>query len=184
MRFINKNIEIEHVSHVLQWSHEAGIWTGLEIIAGLPFENNEDICLTVDFIHAHRKYLDEVWLNEFFLSFGSDMVESPHKFGIKNIRDYYRLPKLLDVDLECFRYAFDEIGGLSWHAKQRQTNESYQTIGEALDGYGLLPDYDIRDEMNALFYLYTCLSDKSKIKDYLKQYQKLSLTEKVYSPDR
>ncbi len=172
--FINKNVELEHVSNVLKWSHEAGIWTGIELIAGLPYENEKDVFLTADFIRTHRELFDLVYLNIFFLSVGSNMFDSPQKFGLKNVRSYYRLSKLLENDLENYRYAFDEIGGLSWNDKQCQMGVSYKTIAKLIWDCGIWSP-QIRDEMSLLFYLYSVFSDKREIRKYFELYKNYSL---------
>ena len=184
LQLINKNIELQDASRVLRWSHEAGIWTGLEIIAGLPHENQEDVRMTVDFLQAHRQYLDEVWPNRFYLAIGSDMFNFPQEYGITNISDYYQPSQILQTGSEVHRYSFDEIGGLAWEEKKQQIDESYDTVTKALRDYGLLTDWEVRDALNVLFYLYSCLSDKGKIKAYFQRYRNRWFSRKILSAFR
>jgi radical SAM superfamily enzyme YgiQ (UPF0313 family) len=46
-QLIHKGLDLKEVEQVLQWSHEAGIYNAVQIIAGLPTERDEDIEATV-----------------------------------------------------------------------------------------------------------------------------------------
>ena len=65
-KLVNKDISIADVEQILKWSHEAGIYNAIEIIAGLPHEEDEDIEATVEFLKRNRQYIDQVFLKSVF----------------------------------------------------------------------------------------------------------------------
>ncbi|MBU4459239.1 MAG: radical SAM protein [Verrucomicrobia bacterium] len=130
LKRVNKSLRVEELEQVLRWSHEAGIYNGIELIAGLPHETDEEIEMTVDFLLRNRPWIDQVFLNPFSLITGSLMHLHPEKYGIANVR---KLGTLFDqTPGQTYswiqRYTFDEIGGLAWPDKAKQIQRSYQRI--------------------------------------------------------
>ena len=74
------------MEQILKWSHEAGIYNSIEIIAGLPHEEDEDVETTVAFLRRNRQYVDQIFLNPFSLITGSLMHKNPEQFGLTNVR--------------------------------------------------------------------------------------------------
>lgn len=161
--FINKNVNLKHAENVLRWSHEAGIFNGLEIIAGLPTETDEDIRETINFIERNREYIDEVTLNAFYLLRGSLMYVNPSAYGIENIRQIVtpesekekRYHQLHTLD-------FDEIDGLKWPEKRKQISDSAQAIRECLLRNNL--HLGNQDRLHVLFELYDCWKNKAEVR--------------------
>ena len=168
--YINKKIDLRKASNVLRWSHEAGIWTGLDIIAGMPHERQEDIDNTLNFLNANTEYIDEVWLTRFRLDMHSMMFHYPERYAISDIREAdYPFQELIDNDLESYRYAFNETGGLKWQEKKKQIEESFQTIKRwALANRRLA--FPIPSQLSLILYLYEYLSDKNEIRNYYRLY--------------
>lgn len=180
LKFINKGVSPEQVSRVLQWSHEAGIWNSVEIIAGLPQEKEEDIQKTVDFLNDNIGYIDEIWLNKYYLSTGSYMLNYPSNYGITNISEYKdNAPELFMKRRENFRYIFDEIDGLKWEDKKKYIDHSYNIIDEFR--MKKKPLFATFDHLNIIFYLYTNLSEKSIIRYYCNRYQFLRYLKNLLS---
>ncbi|MBU1887859.1 MAG: tetratricopeptide repeat protein, partial [Candidatus Omnitrophica bacterium] len=56
LQYIRKGIGVKRLEDTLRWSDEAGIWTGVEIICGLPHEKDSDVEETVAFLNKNKKY--------------------------------------------------------------------------------------------------------------------------------
>ena len=129
-KLINKRIDLEEGKRILRWSHEAGIYNSLEIIAGLPGETDEDTEHTVRFLHEVRPYVDQMYLNPFSLITGSLMHKKPEAFGITNVQPvatiFQRKPD--EVYSWIQRYTFDEVDGLKWKDKIQQIERSYRRL--------------------------------------------------------
>lgn len=162
LRYLGKRITLAEVQNALMWCREAGIWTCLELISGLPYESEEDIDSTIKFLEQNRENLDDVFLNAFFLEPNSVMALFPDKYGLKNIRRI-ELGKMKYFHSPAYNLAFDEIHGLSWAAKEEQQWQSYTKIRLTLTKLGLnAPDYV--ETLHVLFYLYSHYSEKGTIK--------------------
>ena len=129
-KLINKRIDLEEGKRILRWSHEAGIYNSLEIIAGLPGETDEDTEHTVRFLHEVRPYVDQMYLNPFSLITGSLMHKKPEAYGITNVKPvatiFQRKPD--EVYSWIQRYTFDEVDGLKWKDKIQQIERSYRRL--------------------------------------------------------
>jgi len=139
LRRVGKALRIEELEQTLRWSHEAGIYNGLELIAGLPHETDDEIEMTVDFLRRNRPWIDQVFLNPFSLITGSLMHLHPEEYGISNIRKlgtlFDRTPGQTYSWIQ--RYTFDEAGGLAWPDKARQIERSYRRIHDVQMELGL-----------------------------------------------
>lgn len=115
---------------ILKWSHEAGIYYSIEIIARLPHEEDEDIEATVNFIRRNRLYVDQIFLNLFSMITGSLMHKNHEQYGLTNIQlvatIFERKPD--EVYSWIQRFTFDEVYGLPWKEKVKQIEHSYQRI--------------------------------------------------------
>ena len=127
-KMIGKGIKMDEAQDILRWSHEAGIYNSVEIIAGLPHETDEDIDHTIEFLHRNRAYIDQMYLNPFSLITGSRMEKNPERFGITNVKPvatiFQRNPD--EVYSWIQRYTFDEVNGHPWKDKIRQIEDSYR----------------------------------------------------------
>ena len=132
-KLINKGIRLDEVAEILQWSHEAGIYNSLEVIAGLPHEADDDIDKTIEFLYRVRPYVDQIYLNPFSMITGSSMHRQPERFGITNVRPvatiFERNPD--EVYSWIQRYTFDEVNGLPWKQKVNQIEGSYRRLHQA-----------------------------------------------------
>ncbi|MBU4501122.1 MAG: radical SAM protein [Nanoarchaeota archaeon] len=164
-KYILKNIDINKASQILKESHELGIWNEIELIAGMPYETDEDIKNTINFVKVNQDYLDYCYLNPFRLV-DSLLLKKPEVFRITNIKDIMENSS----DVKWFSRQFDETRGLKWKQKEKQILKSYNTIRKATDSIvnhkqQYFPGWDIR----LMFYLYSVYDNKQEILDYFKE---------------
>lgn len=160
--YINKKIDLKQLEDVLRWSDEAGIWSGIEIICGLPHENEEDIDSTISFLHQNQRYINRIYLNHFDLRQGTPLYKYPQQYGIKRV---FEVNQYADKDfLSYVRFGFDEDGGLSWKDKAKQIEHSLNKVRQSCTrGFRYFTDEHL------LFFLYSQFSQKSEINSiYLK----------------
>ena len=132
LKCINKGVSMEDIRQAVRTSHEIGFWTGIEIIAGLPTETDEDTRATENFLNENAECLDAVYLNTFRLLEYSEFGRYPEKYGLANLRragyqDKIKIAKDIPVEM-----AFDEANGLEWKGKIRQIAGSFATVQDAI----------------------------------------------------
>lgn len=163
---VDKGITLLELEDVLKLASKYGIWTGVEVICGLPHEKEDDINMTINFLLKNREYIDRIYCNVFDLRDNSRMIRQPGDYGIENIREInlYSVPGGHSFNRGNFvRYSFDETNGLKWEDKKKQIIESYFKVVRATDALASLPNFL---EEHFLFYLYTRFNDKSTVKKY------------------
>jgi len=156
MKYIKKPFTLEYAMDMLKISHNVGIWNEVELIAGLPYENDGDIQNTIEFINKSIKYVDYFYLNKYLL-LDSEIYNNPEKYGIGNIKD-----KPITCD---FPRRFDELNGLPWREKKKQITNSYKKILHHIQptnakGYNL----------PLLFYLSDFFDNKNDLIAYYKEF--------------
>lgn len=166
LKRVNKGITIPELENVLKLTHKYGIWTGVEVICGLPHETDEDIDMTIEFLLNNKECINIVYRNVFDLRDDSLMILRPEDYGIENIREInlYRQEGTDNFNKTNFiRYSFDETNGLKWKDKKRQMIDSFNKVERAVNSPPSLPEFL---EEHILFYLYSRFSDKNIIKKY------------------
>ena len=162
-KLIHKGIEFDEFQQIMQWSHEAGIYNSLEVIAGFPGETDEDIEATVAMLHRLRPWVDQMYLNPFSLITGSMMHKHPERYGITNVKPvatiFNRNPDQVYSWIQ--RYTFDEIDGLPWKDKIKQIERSYRRVHETQLELGL-GGHDI----HTMFQRYAKYGDKQHVSDF------------------
>lgn len=162
LKYVNKKIGLKGLENALQWSDEAGIWTGVEIICGLPHEEDSDIEKTAIFLNRNKEHINSLYFNQFNLKEGSLLLEHPKTFGIENIIEINQYANK-DKEFDDFnRYSYDEINGLKWRYKKRQIADSYKRLLGNTYWTNYFPAYEYE---HFLFFLYNKFSDKQKISD-------------------
>ncbi len=156
LRYINKGIDLKQLERALRWADEAGIWTGIEIICGLPHETEEDVQATVSFLNANQQFINRIYLNHFDLRQNTPLYNQPEKFGIKRV---FEVNQYAQKDFISYvRFGFDEMDGLPWEEKARQIESSLKTVQERCsDGIRYFTDEHL------LFFLYSKFSRKQDI---------------------
>lgn len=166
LKKVNKGITIVELENVLKLTSKYGIWTGVELISGLPHETEEDINTTINFLVNNKEYIDIVYQNIFDLRDHSLMFLHPKDYGLENIRELnlYKSPGADNFNMgNIVRYSFDETDGLKWEDKKKQMVSSYQKVARAINGAPVYPQFM---EEHVLFYLYSRFNDKQKVKKY------------------
>ena len=125
LKIIDKRVKLAEAERVLRWCKEIGIWADLEIITGLPHEDEDTFAETTAFLERNAEYINYFNVNRYFVAPKSLMGARPEAYGmrLRKFPDAYQ--RLLDAnyrwladDLEFsykpqnFRvYEFDEIDG-------------------------------------------------------------------------
>ena len=125
LKIIDKRVKLTEAERVLRWCKEIGIWADLEIITGLPHEDEGNFDETADFLGRNAEYINYFNVNRYFVAPKSLMGAKPEAYGMRLRKSPVAYQSLLDAnfrwladDLEAsykpqnFRvYEFDEIGG-------------------------------------------------------------------------
>ena len=88
LKIINKKIDLGKAKEYIEVLKKYGIGTRLHFILGLPGEPNDIAARTLDFINETEP--KSVILTVFTPLPGSEIFDSPKKFGIKNINPNWR----------------------------------------------------------------------------------------------
>lgn len=164
LRRVNKGISIPELEKALKLLSKYGIWSGVEVICGLPHETEEDINETIDFLLNNKNDIDMVYAAVFDLREGSLMYEYPREYLIENIRELnlYREEGSRASNITNFvKFGFDEIDGLRWPDKQKQMRHSYERVQRETHTLRY-PNSFLGEHL--LFYLYSKFNDKNVIK--------------------
>lgn len=131
---INKNLDLDELARTLRWSHEAGIYNGLQVIAGLPTETEADIDVTIDFLRRNRDVIDQVYLNPFSLMTGSLMHKDPARWGLVNVQPVATIFQSRPDQVYSWiqRYTFDCADGMAWPDKVKQIEHSFRRLQETI----------------------------------------------------
>lgn len=182
LNYIRKDVVVEQLEQTIHWAHELGIWSGIEIICGMPHEGDEDIDATIEFLTRNKEYINRFYYNTFDLRGGSLLYHEPHNYGITNIFDVNEAVPYEErkYSKNFTQFGFDEVNGLKWEAKKKQILDSYDKVVNAMGGYEGFPTYE---EEHFLFFLYKkyghdmqkiaklfrkCAQEKGKHRDYLR----------------
>lgn len=166
LKRVNKGITLAELENVLMLATKYGIWTGVEVICGLPYETDEDINMTIDFLRNNKKYIDRIYCNIFDLREYSLMCLHPENYGIENIHGINLYAEKSDSEFNIcnfVRYRFDECNGLKWEDKKKQMIDSYKRVISATDAGINIPHFL---EEHFLFYLYSRFDNKDRIKKH------------------
>lgn len=114
LKYINKVTKLSHALNMLKICYKLGIWAEIDLLIGLPFENSEDIILTLNFIRENYKYIRGVNLNRFILKRASLLYKFSKQYKITNI-----------IPDSNYNYSYDEAGGLKWEIKKKLMEYRY-----------------------------------------------------------
>lgn len=164
LNYLNKKISLKNVEKILKYSNEAGIWNVIELIIGFPHENQQKVIETINFIKKNKENIDGCYLNTFELKTPSLIQKYPLKYGIKNVKP---LKQNMGGFIYTYGNSFDEINGLVWGEKKKQTD----MFKNKLEGYlkkfvYLYSDNTTIDDIPLLFYLYDALKKKRFVRKY------------------
>lgn len=121
LRFIRKPLDIAHAERIIKETRRHRIWSELDLIAGLPTENDDDITRTIQFLRRNQEHYETYNLFKFWLE--GDFRNNPERYGLKIIgHDDSRIAVPWDGR------GFHEQRGLTWEDKVQQTNRSFNRI--------------------------------------------------------
>jgi radical SAM superfamily enzyme YgiQ (UPF0313 family) len=126
--YIRKGIALSKAEACLKESWRLGIWNQIEMICGFPYERAADVKRTITFLKKNKMYIGEMVLNKFFIS--GLLEHRPHEHGI-------RLRKSSSIYRAWSTRPFDEIAGLPWEDKMRQTSRFYDELRRASLRFGI-----------------------------------------------
>lgn len=163
LKFIRKGFTSQQAQKILRLSDKLGIWNEIELIAGLPHENERDIELTINFIKTNRKYINYCYTNEFILK-DCLFLKFPEKFGIMNIQE---------KNDDEFPRRFDEKNGLKWEEKKKQIHRSMKKLNQTIETEIFQrkefryyhPSYNVQ----LLFYLHSMFKNKNELIEHLQK---------------
>lgn len=148
LKFIGKKLTVKQAKSALRMAHEAGIWNGVNLIVGMPYETEEDIRQTVEFIQENEQFIDIYGPNKFELKKGSLFTTDPQRYGIR------LLPR-------CS--GFEEIDGLSWKERKARTDQAFEILQNLID-----PKYNwVSNNAPLLFYLYSLFGNKEEVRRWM-----------------
>ncbi|WP_265445251.1 B12-binding domain-containing radical SAM protein [Acetivibrio straminisolvens] len=142
LKLIDKRLDLAHAEEVLKWCHELGIWCDIEVIVGLPHEFEEDFAATKSFLERNQKYINYIWINEYFVVPNSLIGRFPERYGIELIRDRTTYNDLLKNNLEYFQsgripstqnakiYGYNEINGRDYSQIVEENNRRIETLNK------------------------------------------------------
>jgi hypothetical protein len=156
--YIKKDIDLKQLEEMLRWADKAGIWTGIEIISGLPYENEKDVNETVSFLKQNKEYIDALYYNAFNIKDTSLIQAYPERYKINNI---FELSSYEDGFSTFVKYGFDETSGLKWPEKRKQI---ISAVNKIIENFGSSP-FPEHEYESFLFFLYSKHKDKKIIKN-------------------
>ena len=145
---MGKNIDLDKASLILRQAHEAGIKNVINIMVGYPGEREDDILQTIGFIKKNAAYIYAVPFYEYVMTIASPLYDHASRYGITNIRS-----STGEFDTRYVYAAFDEISGLTWERKKKQTRRFYEMILKANFTYVLKSKYPFFAWVPFPFYL-------------------------------
>lgn len=80
-----KGTELDHMSRILRQSSEAGIWNHTFFFFGFPGETINHAQETVNFLYAHKPYINSAAMGTFLMERYSPAHRYPESFGVKRI---------------------------------------------------------------------------------------------------
>jgi radical SAM superfamily enzyme YgiQ (UPF0313 family) len=162
---MNKGVDVNKASRILKWAHNANIWSHINVIAGLPYETDDDIKKTINYLNENSDYINSLTITKYFVAYNSPIEKNPEKFGLKLRKETQT--RFSNVKFESF--VFDEINGLKWEQKQKQQEKAVEMI---VKGYKKKARAVV--SIPILFYLYDVLNkDIEKIQEIVNEYNLL-----------
>jgi tRNA A37 methylthiotransferase MiaB len=127
---ISKNLNPKEVSDILHSAHKNSIKNQIAFTLGYPYDCENDVNLTLDFIQKNYRNLDCVNLYRFKPRRNSVIFRQPEKFGIEILS---RLDSLWRDEVP-----FNETKGLDWHLKKEQQLYYCDIINKQIKKFNLL----------------------------------------------
>ena len=154
LKMMSKNFTIDKVERVLENSYREGIRNWVNIITGYPYERDDDVRMTVDFVRNNALYINKInFISCLQVRYGSALYEHPDKFGIRISGRACGVGHRMGTR----HYPFDEVNGLRWNQKKKQADKFRRIIMQAEFKYIIIKRY--RFIAPFMFVLYSFLRD-------------------------
>lgn len=139
---VEKKIDLRQGEQVMKWCKELGIWVDLEVIVGLPQEQEEDFLDTVHFVNKNKDEINYMTINEFFVVPNSKIGRNPDKYNIHLEKNIIHYETLLERSWNYFKfekgkplgnfkiYKFSEIGGRNYRDIMKDTKRHIQYMNK------------------------------------------------------
>ncbi len=152
LNYVGKNLTVAQAEQGLRLAHEAGIWNGVNLIIGMPYEQREDVDATIAFLHRNAPHYDMWELNKFHLRGGG----------------FHRHPKTYRIRIGPRRpnlpyWEYDELEGLAWPERNARMETEYRRVRGHLDPQA----NEVTSNAHLLFSLYDRLGDKRRVQAWL-----------------
>lgn len=172
-KYLTKQVHIPQIIDVLELCKKNNIWVGVNLIAGFPYEEKEDIKQIATFIQEHSELIDSTEINPLMLLIYSRFFNKAEKFNIR-IHDY-------DIMDTACGVPYDEIEGRNWEEIQAHRDWGYQYLCDAVEkSIGYVND---SDWLALLYWLHGKCKSKSEMKrmygKLIKAYQMESNNKKI-----
>lgn len=157
---IEKRTYVKDIEKVLRWTNEAGIWTYVDFITGMPYESDEEFAETIDFIKRNAKYIDDYQCAIFVPRPPSSFNYHQEKYGIRLLGNNKFNPRATN------ELPYEEVRGLAWEQKKERNEAMRRTIYQILQEHTSLVVFA---PLPTLFYLYDNLHSKENVRNWLRK---------------
>ncbi len=140
LKLIDKRLDLDQARRVLRWCKECGIWADFEVILGFPQELEEDFLDIYNFVKENLEFINEYYVNKYFVVPESLMGRYPERYGMKLIKLNHKYEKKLEHNARLFleavdsrddkvaannfqMYHFDEINGRNYKQIIKDTHD-------------------------------------------------------------
>lgn len=136
LKLFDKRLDLNHAEKVLHWCKDVGIWVDIEVIIGLPYEEEEDFQQTVDFIKKNREYINNFSMNRYFVVPDSLIGRNPGNYGVRLVRVKKRYDALLKASYQSFVEGKQNRNGASNFQVYRYSEDKGRTHSEIISQTG------------------------------------------------
>lgn len=165
LKYIHKNITVNEIERAIQSAHHSDLYVTGNFIFGLPYETNETISKTLNFVNRNQEFLDGFSCNVYKPDDDSLFVERPSDYNI--IMD--RAPDYIDYAWGLNKYEWQEIDNPRFE-NFKIKNETYKKMMTHINQYVGQLDVitDPQPQQHLLFALYKILKNKKDVQKWLK----------------
>jgi len=123
-KLVHKGIDLDEAAQILRWSHRAGIRNVVNLIQGLPHENDADIASTEAWLRRNAASIWRVNVHCYRFLPSSQLYQESARYGLR---------RRSGED----GGGFDEVGGLRWQDKLVQIDRSHERVARVSCELGL-----------------------------------------------
>lgn len=178
LEYVHKNInynKIKFYTECFKNCNKNNIWVVADLIAGIPYETDEDVERTLNCLDLNRDLINGILTLPFALHEDSAMYKNPSKYGLRILDEKVarkRIKEKYGANVDVYKkiyyrdILFDEVNGLDCWKKQKQIKASKQKIGNYA-----YKNFTTQFSIHyAIFYLYNLFNgNKKEIISYLER---------------